>query len=99
MSVAGTYDCVTRTPLGEQKSLFTVRIDGDGFTGLNEGTLGSMEISDGRIDGNRLDWTMQMTSPMPMMLVCDAVIEGDTLTGNVKAGGFGTMPMNGTRIG
>ena len=24
MSVAGSYDCVTKTPMGDQKSVFTV---------------------------------------------------------------------------
>ena len=38
-----------------------------------------------------------MKVPMPMMLECDATIDGDTLTGGVKAGMFGTSPMTGTR--
>lgn len=99
MSVAGTYDCVTRTPLGDQPSTFTVKAEGDRFTGRNEGALGSMEVENGTIEGNRLTWTMQMTAPMPMSLDCDAVIEGDKLTGNVRAGAFGNMPMTGTRTG
>lgn len=99
MAVEGIYDCVTKTPLGDQASRFSVKADGDRFTGLNEGTLGSMEVSDGRIDGNRLTWTMDMKAPMPMTLECDAEIDGDRLIGNVRAAGFGAMPMTGTRVG
>ena len=103
MSVAGTYDCVTKTPMGDQKSKFTVTVDGDGdgdgFTGENAGAMGTMVLDDGKIDGNTITWTMNMTVPMPMKLEGEATIEGDTLTGNVKAGAFGSMPMTGTRAG
>ncbi|GAC1579257.1 MAG: hypothetical protein NVS3B27_23240 [Novosphingobium sp.] len=97
MSVAGTYDCMTRTPMGDQTSKFTVTVDGDTFTGSNSGGMGSMDVEDGKVDGNRLTWKMKMTVPMPMTLEGDATIDGDTLTGSVKAGAFGTFPMTGTR--
>ena len=71
--------------------------DGTTFTGSNVGPLGSLEIENGKIDGNTLTWTMQMTVPMPLTLNATATIDGDTLTGTVNAGAFGDMPMTGTR--
>ena len=55
MSVAGTYDCVTKTPMGDQKSTFTVVPGDDGttFTGKNAGAMGSMDIENGKIEGNQ----------------------------------------------
>ena len=97
MSVSGTYDCVTKTPMGDQTSKFTVTADGDSFTGQNAGQMGSMDVVDGKVDGNKLTWKMNMTVPMPMTLDCEATIDGDTLTGTVKAGAFGAFPMTGTR--
>ena len=99
MSVAGTYDCVTKTPMGDQKSKFTVTVDGDSFTGQNAGAMGSMDVVDGKVDGNTLTWTMNMTVPMPMKLEATATIDGDALTGTINAGAFGAMPMTGTRAG
>lgn len=101
MSVAGTYDCVTKTPMGDQKSTFTVVPSDDGttFTGSNAGAMGSMDVKDGKIDGNTLTWKMDMTVPMPMTLEGKATVEGDQLTGNVNAGAFGSMPMTGQRQG
>jgi hypothetical protein len=99
MSVAGTYDCLTKTPMGDQKSTFTVNVDGDTFTGQNAGALGTMQVEDGKVDGNRITWKMNMTVPMPMTLDCEATIDGDQLTGKVNAGAFGAMPMTGTRTG
>lgn len=97
MSVAGTYDCVTKTPMGDQSSKFTVNVDGDSFTGTNAGAMGSMDVEGGKVDGNKLTWTMKMTVPMPMTLECEATVDGDALNGTVKAGMFGTFAMTGTR--
>jgi hypothetical protein len=97
MSVAGTYECVTKTPMGDQKSDVTIVVDGDTFTGSNVGAMGSMDLQNGKVDGNKLTWSMNMTVPMPMTLEGEATVDGDTLTGSVKAGAFGTFPMNGTR--
>ena len=99
MSVAGTYDCVTKSPMGDQKSKFTVNVDGDSFTGQNAGAMGSMDVIDGKVDGNTLTWKMNMTVPMPMTLEGKATIDGDTLTGSINAGAFGAMAMTGTRAG
>ena len=97
MSVAGTYDCVTKSPMGDQKSTFTVVPGDDGTTFT--GAMGSMDVEDGKIDGNTLTWKMNMTVPMPMTLDCDATIDGDQLVGNVNAGAFGSMAMTGERKG
>ncbi|MDE2561473.1 MAG: hypothetical protein KGL48_04425 [Sphingomonadales bacterium] len=99
MSVSGTYDCVTKTPMGDQSSKFTVNADGGSFTGQQAGQMGSMDVIDGKVDGNKLTWKMNMTVPMPMTLDCEATVDGDTITGTVKAGAFGAFPMTGTRAG
>lgn len=101
MSVAGSYDTLTKTPMGDQTSVFTVVPSDDGttFTGTNAGPMGSLDVEDGKIDGNTLTWKMSMTVPMPLTLNCTATIDGDTLTGTINAGMFGDMPMTGTRKG
>ena len=98
MSIDGTYECVTKSPMGDQKSEFTIVTNDDGtFTGKNEGATGSMEVENGKVDGNHITWDMNMTVPMPMKLEGDATITGDQLAGNVKAGAFGEMAMTGTK--
>jgi hypothetical protein len=95
--VDGSYDCVTKSPMGDQKSVFTVTSDGATFTGQNAGAMGSLDVENGKVDGNKLSWTMNMKVPMPMTLEAEATIDGDTLTGTIKAGAFGSMAMTGTR--
>ncbi|MDF8335044.1 hypothetical protein [Novosphingobium cyanobacteriorum] len=99
MSVAGQYTCVTKTPMGDQASTLTVVAEGDRFTGSNAGAMGSMDITDGAVSGNTLSWTSMMTSPMPITLECTATVEGDSISGTVKAGMFGSFPMTGSRTG
>ena len=97
MSVAGTYDVVTKTPMGDQQGKFTVNVDGDSFTGAVTGPMGAMDVNEGKVDGNKLTWKMDMKVPMPMTLDCEATVDGDALTGTVKAGAFGSMALTGKR--
>ena len=99
MSVAGTYTVITKTPMGDQSSDMTITVDGDTFTGTNAGAMGSMSLDNGKIDGDKLTWSMNMTVPMPMTLDGEATVDGDAITGSVKAGAFGTFPISGTRKG
>ena len=95
--VDGTYETIVKSPLGDQKSTLTVKSDGATFTGTNAGAMGSVDITDGTVDGNTIAWKMNMTVPMPMTLDCTATIDGDTITGSVGAGAFGSFPLTGTR--
>ena len=98
MSVAGSYDCVVKSPMGDQKSVLSVNVDGDTWSGVNAGAQGSLDVYDGMVDGDTLTWKMDMKVPMPMTLEGTATVDGDTITGSVKAGMFGSMPMTGTRV-
>ncbi|XUU61992.1 hypothetical protein ACRAQ6_06945 [Erythrobacter sp. HA6-11] len=96
--VSGTYNTTVKSPMGDQSGKFTVVDNGDGtFSGKMEGGMGSMDVEDGKIDGNKLTWKMNMTVPMPMTLEGDATVEGDTIAGNVNAGAFGAMPLTGEK--
>lgn len=97
MSLDGNYECITKSPMGDQKSTLTVKTDGNSWTGQNAGAMGSLDVEDGVVDGNTLRWKMQMKVPMPMTLTCEATIDGDVLTGTVNAGAFGSMAMTGKR--
>lgn len=96
-AIDGSWDTVVKSPLGDQKAVLTVKTDGASWTGSQVGAMGSMEITDGTVDGETINWTMAMTVPMPMTLTCSASADGDTLTGTVGAGAFGSFPMTGTR--
>jgi hypothetical protein len=99
MSVGGRYAILVKTPIGDQRGILTINPDGDGFSGSLSGSLGSQDIPSGTIDGDTVRWTMQVAKPMSLKLDCTVTIDGDTLSGTVKAGIFGSYPMTGTRSG
>lgn len=96
-NVDGQWECVTRTPMGAQESVLTIRSDGTSFSGSNVGALGSIDIEDGKVDGDTLTWEMEITTPFPMKLTARATVTGDTIQGTIDAGAMGAMPMSGTR--
>ena len=98
-NVDGNWDTVAKTPMGDQKATLSVASSGDSFTGTYSGAMGTTEIKDGKVDGDKLTWKVDITVPMPMTLDCSATVDGDTLTGSVGAGAFGSFPLSGTRAG
>lgn len=98
-NVDGAYDCVAKTPLGEQKGVLTVISAGDSFHGTFAGMLGSLDVADGKVDGNRLIWKMNMTMPMPVTMECEAEVSGDSISGTMQLGAFGAAGFTGTRRG
>lgn len=98
MGVAGTYEVSVKTPMGEQKGRLTVVPAGETFSGELTGALGQVAITGGRVSGDSLSWQMGITTPMSLSLDCEATVNGDRLSGTVKAGVFGSMALEGTRV-
>ena len=96
-NVDGNWDTVTHSPMGDQKATLTVVSAGNAFTGTYSGALGSVPVANGKVDGDKLSWSLDITVPMPMTLTCEAMVDGDTIKGTVTAGAFGSFPMEGTR--
>jgi len=97
MSAAGTWNIRIKTPIGDQTAQLTVVPDHlGGFTGTVSGDPGSLNVT-GKISGDTITWQMKTTKPMPLDLDCQAHVEGDNLSGGVKAGMFGTMALTGNR--
>lgn len=101
MSLAGTFECELKTPLGKKTGSLVVQpsADGEHFTGtLNNPLLGSLEIEDGTIDGDMLLCSLSVDKPMRMDIDCEMIVDGDNLNGFVTAGRFGEMKLTGKRV-
>ena len=96
--IDGKYDVVTKTPMGDQKGVLTLATDGDSLTGSISGDQGSIDLADGKVDGDQLSWTANITSPMPMKLEFSAKVDGDSISGSVQLGAFGSASFEGSRI-
>ncbi len=100
MAVKGTYNCVLHTPMGRQEgTLKIVPAKGGGsFSGtLTNPLMGEIEIENGTIEGDSIFAEMRIAKPMRMDVSCKATVDGDQLSGSVKAGMFGSMKLSGQR--
>lgn len=93
----GKWKITVNTPMGAQEVTATITTSGDTFTGATQGAMGAQQVS-GKVDGDRLTWSADITSPMPMTLDFTATVTGDTMAGTVKLGMFGAAPLSGVRV-
>jgi hypothetical protein len=94
MAVDGKYEIVVQSPMGAQPSTLEINADG---TGTQAAQGRSQPISNGKIDGNTVSWSNAITTPFPMTLEFTGTVDGDKISGNVKAGSFGSFPFSGNR--
>ncbi|XOV89971.1 MAG: hypothetical protein ACFHX7_08800 [Pseudomonadota bacterium] len=97
MSVDGDWKVTMKSPMGAQAATLTLDTTGGALAGKLVGAQGTQEFSGGSAEGGALAWSINLTQPMPMQLDFSATVEGDSISGNVKAGAFGSFPFDGSR--
>ena len=97
MSVDGTWDITTDTPMGAQKGTLSLATDGGTLTGKMSGAQGEIEIEDGTVDGDDISYKFSITSPMAITIEVTASIDGDNISGSAKLGAFGNATITGSR--
>lgn len=96
MSADGTWKTTINSPMGVQQGTLTIKTDGGAFTGQMQSQMGSQDIS-GTVDGDKVTFSTNITSPMPLTLTFNITVAGDAMTGQVQAGAFGSSPLTGVR--
>jgi hypothetical protein len=98
MAVDGTWKLVVSTPMGAQESTLVIQSSGGTLTGTQSAGAGDgRPIDEGTVDGNDITWKASITKPMPMTLEFSGTVDGDTISGNVKLGMFGSASFSGSR--
>ena len=97
MAVDGKWEIVINSPLGAQKAVLDVATSGNSLTGTQTAQQGSGPLENGKVDGSTVSWSAKITNPMPLTLDFTGTVEGDKLSGSVKAGSFGSFPFSGSR--
>ncbi len=99
MSIDGAWNLVIKSPMGDQKSALIAKAEGSTLTGSMSGPGGQSEVENGKFEGDQVSWTAKITSPMPLTLEFSGAVSGDSLSGSVKLGAFGSAPFSGERAG
>lgn len=99
MSVAGTWNVVTETPVGKQTTEVELSEDGSGLAGVarDRWHAEDLVLKDVRYDGGTLSWAMTMTKPIRLDLRYEVTVDGDSLSGQAKAGRLLRSKVTGTR--
>jgi hypothetical protein len=97
MSIDGSWKITVNSPMGKQESTLELKADGAALTGKQSANGNTSDIKDGKVDGDKITWSNSVTTPFPMTLEFTGTVAGDSLTGSVKAGAFGSFPFEGGR--
>lgn len=89
MSFEGKYNVTIETPMGRQEGVLTLSQSGDELTGAMEAQGDSAEIKNGKVDGDKATWDVDVTKPMPLTLSFEGTKSGDAISGSVQLGAFG----------
>ena len=93
-----TWRCTLQTPAGPQELTVQLVRNGETLTGRIDSPMGGEAISNGKIAGDKLTWTMQVSKPMSIKLSFDVRVNGTEMTGKVKLGLFGSAALSGQRV-
>ena len=99
MAVDGTYKIEIDTPMGKQEVTVTLKTAGDKLSGTIESMFGTVDFSGGTVKSNTVAWSMEISSPMGnLKLDCSGEVSGNDISGEVKAGDFGSFPFKGKKV-
>ena len=83
MSIVGKWNLTVSTPMGEQASTLILNDDG---TGVTSSRLGSSEITDAKISGDRATFTVKIdVMGQEIVLTGRATADGDSIRGRYES--------------
>ena len=98
MAVDGTWKLTVNTPMGAQESTLVLTNSGGVPSGTQSaGASEGRPIDDVTVNGNEVSWKSSITKPMSLTLEFSGTVEGDSISGKVKLGMFGTQSFSGVR--
>ncbi len=95
--VEGDWDFSMASPFGQVSAKVSLDTDGDTLTGgfdLGDGRV--LEIMEGKVEGDKLSFSITREGAMTMTYVMEATVEGNSVSGIAAAMGT-TAPWSMTR--
>jgi hypothetical protein len=97
MAVDGNWNLTMSTPMGDRETTLSLKSSGSALTGTQAADGNSIEIFDGKVDGNDVSWKVSITNPMPLTLEFTGKVSGDGISGEMGIGPMGSFPFTGKR--
>jgi len=90
--IGGVWELTMQTPQGDMTADATFVQDSDRFKFTMPGPQGMELAGEGTVKGKDLEWTVLISGGMgEMTLTYKAKVDGETMTGEVQAGDFGSF--------
>jgi quinohemoprotein ethanol dehydrogenase len=97
MTVAGKWNVTMDTPIGVQKFVWDLHSAAGEWRGTMEAASGRAELADIRVNGERVSFEANVSTPMGAVhVIFDGAVQGDQFTGAGRTK-FGDFPFNGQR--
>jgi hypothetical protein len=99
--VSGTWKVTAEGPNGSMERTFTFKVDGGKLTGeTNSSMLGKSEISDGKVDGDNVSFTINIEiQGNAMKISYKGKVHGDDIDLTAEVGDSGqTIDWKGKRV-
>jgi hypothetical protein len=97
MAVDGNWNIVMSTPMGDRDTTLSLKTAGGTLTGTQAAEGNTVEIFDGKANGDDVSWKVSITSPMPLTLDFTGKVSGDLISGEMGIGPMGSFPFKGIR--
>jgi hypothetical protein len=98
MSLTGTWNLRISTPVGTQSAVLELTEHDGVVAGVAKNDAETLPLINPVLHGNRFTWQLSITKPMRLNLTFNVNINGDTLTGTLKAGILPSSRVIGTRV-
>lgn len=98
MAIDGMWNLKLQTPMGERPVTVRLAAAGAVLTGALVGAAGESPLTDGSLDGAKVAWSTMFTGAMgEMKLDFAGTVDGDSVSGTVQFGAFGSGTFSGAK--
>jgi hypothetical protein len=92
----GKWNITLKTPMGDKSGVLELKTEGTELTGSLSDDEHFAAISDGKVNGNQLSWSVKITKPMRLKFKFTATVDADRISGAAKHL-LGNATFTGTR--
>lgn len=97
-ALAGEWKVTVKGPTGPMATTLELKYENGVITGTQSGQGQSSDIEGFEFNDGKVSWINNVTKPMKMKTTFNGEVEGDTMSGKVKAGFMGSFPFEGTKV-
>jgi hypothetical protein len=92
----GKWNITIKTPLGDKSGVLDLHVEGKTLTGSLSDAEHHVAISDGKVNGNELEWSAKIAKPMRLSFKFTATVDGNRISGTARHL-LGSATFSGTR--